>query len=355
MTREDHGRRIASNSKIRKLGRNSYAVPSETIPNHEYVVRLGKVGWVCECPDHAEKKSVCKHMHAVFVFRKPEARSIWHVPETQCPRCLDKQTIPRGQSRYCKICNSRYVPYGIKSRFGLDTIIEGMNMVYSGSSLRKTEYILAQRGIDVSHIGILKWLSKYGTMVDEYIKTLRPRVGDHWRIDEVYMSVAGVRMYAFHMLDTETRYVIDSMVSENKGTDDVRPLFRSCMNIAGKKPYLLSSDGAGNFGEAWRDVYKQKNPRDMYTIHESKARDKTPLHNNQMESWNGNTFRLREQGCRGLKRQDSVILAGIRIYHNFIRPHLALGGDVPAERAGLRLEGVNGLKILVQNAAMQKK
>ncbi|MYG33450.1 MAG: DDE-type integrase/transposase/recombinase [Cenarchaeum sp. SB0677_bin_16] len=217
MTREDYGRRIVSQSKIRKLGRNSYAVPSETIPNHEYVVRLGKVGWVCECPDHTEKKSVCKHIHAVFIIRKPKPHYIQYIQESQCSQCLDTKTISRGRSRYCKRCKIYYTPRRVRSRLGLDTITHGMNVFYGGNSLRKTCCTLTQRGINLTHACVLKWLSKYGNMIDEYTKTLKPRVGDHWRIDEVYMKVSGKSMYAFHMLDTETRYIIDSMVSEHKG------------------------------------------------------------------------------------------------------------------------------------------
>ena len=46
------------------------------------------------------------------------------------------------------------------------------------------------------------------------------------------------------------------------------------------------------------------------------------------------------------------MLCGIRIYHNFLWPHLALGGYTPAERAGLHVEGVNKLMTLIQNALM---
>ena len=258
--REDLGRNLADS--VRKLSRNSYAAQSETMPDHEYVVQLGKAGWWCECPFHTEKKVVCKHIYAVFTFRKPEPRFVRYVPDIQCPKCRNTHTISKGRRRrYCKTCNVYYTP-GVKSHFGIDAIAEGIHAVYAGGSLRKTECMLSQRGIDVSYRNILHWLFKYGPMVDEYTKTLRPRVGDHWRIDEVYMNVAGVKMYAFYMLDTETRYVLDSIVSENKGTDDVRPLFRYCIDITGKKPYLLSSDSAWNFGLAWNDVYRQKNPHD---------------------------------------------------------------------------------------------
>ena len=54
--------------------------------------------------------------------------------------------------------------------------------------------------------------------------------------------------------------------------------------------------------------------------------------NSQMESFNGNTIRHREKVIRGLKKDDSVILTGLRLYHNHVRPHLGLpGGQTSGE------------------------
>ena len=53
---------------------------------------------------------------------------------------------------------------------------------------------------------------------------------------------------------------------------------------------------------------------------------------------------------RGLKREDSPVLAGMQIYHNFIRPHMGLG-KAPAEAAGIKVEGDDKWKTLVQNSA----
>ena len=46
------------------------------------------------------------------------------------------------------------------------------------------------------------------------------------------------------------------------------------------------------------------------------------MDSNQMGSFNGNTVKLREEATRGLKREDSAILTGLRLYRNFIRQHL---------------------------------
>ena len=74
--------------------------------------------------------------------------------------------------------------------------------------------------------------------------------------------------------------------------------------------------------------------------------------NNRMELFSGNTVRHREKAVRGLKTDNSAILAGLRIYHNHIRPHQGLpDGQTPGEVTGIKIEGDNKWKTLIQAAA----
>ena len=74
--------------------------------------------------------------------------------------------------------------------------------------------------------------------------------------------------------------------------------------------------------------------------------------NNLMESSSGNTVRHREKVTRSLKKDDSSHLIGLRLYHNHVRPHLRLpDGQTPGEAAGIRIEGDNKWKTMIQAAA----
>jgi hypothetical protein len=57
---------------------------------------------------------------------------------------------------------------------------------------------------------------------------------------------------------------------------------------------------------------------------------------------------------RGLKTVDTDILKGYQIYHNYVRPHLALDGKTPSEACGITVEGKNKWKTIIQNAAKKK-
>jgi hypothetical protein len=69
-----------------------------------------------------------------------------------------------------------------------------------------------------------------------------------------------------------------------------------------------------------------------------------------MERMNGEV-RDREKVMRGLKREDTPILKGYQLFHNYIRPHEGLGGRTPSEMAGIKVEGENKWLTLIQNAS----
>jgi hypothetical protein len=126
-------------------------------------------------------------------------------------------------------------------------------------------------------------------------------------------------------------------------------MFREAERQAGKRPKVLISDGAPNFGMANRKEWYSKF-KDRNTTHVADIRLGGEVHNNKMERQNGE-WRDREKVMRGLKREDSPVLAGMQIYHNFIRPNMGLNGRTPAEAAGIKIEGENRWITLIQNAS----
>ena len=60
--------------------------------------------------------------------------------------------------------------------------------------------------------------------------------------------------------------------------------------------------------------------------------------------------REREKTMRGVKKKDSKIIDGHRLYYNFIKPHESLDGRTPSEEAGITLEGDNKWLTLMRSA-----
>jgi len=73
-----------------------------------------------------------------------------------------------------------------------------------------------------------------------------------------------------------------------------------------------------------------------------------------MERMNGE-IRDRERVMRTLEKADSPILAGMQIFHNYIRPHMSLDGKTPSEVAGIGIEGKNKWLTIIQNATNNER
>jgi len=55
-----------------------------------------------------------------------------------------------------------------------------------------------------------------------------------------------------------------------------------------------------------------------------------------------------------LKKEDTPILRGYQIFHNYVRPHMALNGKTPAEVCGIEIKGKDKWLTLIQNASVNE-
>ncbi|MDV3278128.1 MAG: hypothetical protein LYZ69_06650 [Nitrososphaerales archaeon] len=84
------------------------------------------------------------------------------------------------------------------------------------------------------------------------------------------------------------------------------------------------------------------------------ARDESIVHESRwVRRVDGFSYKVRDRGkvMHGLKRMDTPILKGVQIYHNYIRRHEGLKGETPADKAGIRVEGEDKWRTLIQNAS----
>jgi transposase-like protein len=188
--------------------------------------------------------------------------------------------------------------------------------------------------------------------MDKYVEKLTPQVGDTWRADELWLKVKGDKKYLFAIMDDETRYWIAQEVAGSKYKHDARKLFQLAKKVTGTKPKTLITDGLPAYHDAYKkEFWTLKNPR---TEHINAIKLRGDMNNNKMERMNGEV-RDREKVLRGIKKDDSTMLTGYQLYHNFIRPHMALDGKTPSEMCGLKVEGENKWKTLIENASKKNK
>jgi putative transposase len=361
-TREERGEYIAQlQNQIQRVEENFYTVKSQS-GNGEYAVTKVDGEWVCECPDNKFRGVKCKHIHAVtFSLRiRAEVKVNTVIPELNihnCQYCGSENIVKdsvrhnkRGDiQRYlCKQCQKRFsINLGFeKMKATPEIVTEAMQLYFTGESYRNVQKFLQLQGVSVDHSTVLRWVKKYVRLMEAYVEKIKPQVSNTWRADELYVKVKGNMKYLFSMMDDETRFWIAQEVADTKEHHDARTLFMRSKYLMGKQPKTLITDGLSSYAKAAQYAYDG-------TQHIREITLKGVIHNNKMERMNGE-IRDREKTFRGLKRKRTPIFAGLQIYHNFVRPHESLNGKTPAEACGIKVEGENKWKTLIQNASQTK-
>jgi len=359
-TREERGKAIAQlQNQIQHIEENFYTVKSQS-GNGEYAVSMVDHEWICECPDNKYRHVKCKHIFAVEFSRKMKEQVkksvvIQEVNSSTCVYCHSVNIKKFGvrhnkngdiQRFLCGNCQKTFsINIGFeRMKHNPQAITSAMQLYFSGESLRNTMTSLKLLGVKVSYQTVFNWIRKYTRLMQNYTESIVPNVSDTWRADEVYVKVKGDLKYLFAMMDDETRFLIAQEVAETKEKHDARVLFFRAKRLMAKQPKTLITDGLSSYSLACKQVFEG-------TQHIRKITLKGKVHNNnKMERLNGE-IRDREKTVRGLKRKRTPLLQGYQIYHNYVRPHMALDGKTPAEACGIKIEGDNKWKTLIQNAA----
>lgn len=360
--RETKGREIANKeNQITRIDDSHYKVKSQTT-NKEYDVIATEKGFICTCPDHTFRKVCCKHVHSVEIsikLRNQIQKNVVLEPINvkACPQCqsgkLSKHGIRHNKyydiQRYsCKDCKFRFsINLGFeRMKASPEIITSAMQLYFTGESFRNVQKFIRLQGVEVDHKTVYNWVKKYVNLMEKYLDQIVPKVSDVWRADELFLKVKGNTKYLYALMDSDSRFWIAKEVADTKYTHDVKPLFRRSIEIAQKRPRLFITDGAKNFGEAAKVFYTNTKPQ---TIHVRHIHIKGDKNNNLMERLNGE-IRDREKVMRGIKNENSPVISGYQIYHNYVRPHMGLDGDTPADRVGILVHGQDKWKTLIQHA-----
>src|SRR3954453_22658104 len=84
-----------------------------------------------------------------------------------------------------------------------------------GLSYRDVEELLVERGVDVDHVTIYRWVQRFTPLLIDAARPCRRVVGDRWFFDETYVKVGGAWRYVYRAVD-QFGQVIDVYVSPRR-------------------------------------------------------------------------------------------------------------------------------------------
>jgi transposase-like protein len=303
---------LAKGEEPKPLAENTFLVHSQS-GNGNYNVTLIEDEWHCECPDYQFRNVACKHIHAVRFWlalrKKIEKSSIFNLGEEiqeakHCRFCGSPMIIKQGMRKcrfgfkqvyLCKDCGKKFVPEDAFQRMRYDPriITVTLDLYYKGTSLRKISDHLEQfYGIRINYATILRWVRKFGKMIEEYANTLDPNLSGQWHADEMAINVKGKWMWLWNVMDKDTRFMLASLISEKRQIQDARKVFQKAKTIGKSKPEMVVTDGLHAYEDAFKkEFFTLRNPR---TKHIRMPRFIDETNNNIIERAQG-TIRERDK------------------------------------------------------------
>src|ERR687894_141589 len=118
-------------------------------------------------------------------------------------------------------------------------------------SLRDVELILAERGIVVSHESIRQWCLKFGGDFAARLRKRRPRPGDTWHLDEVFLKINGELFYLWRAVD-QHGVVLDILVQDRRNATAAKRFFKRLLAGLKYRPRRIVTDGLRSYGGGGR-------------------------------------------------------------------------------------------------------
>jgi putative transposase len=120
-------------------------------------------------------------------------------------------------------------------------------------SYRDVEELLCARGVTVTYEAIRKWCRKFGQQYANQLRRRRPRPGDKWHLDEVFLSISGERQYLWRAVDQEGN-VIDILVQRRRDKHAAKKFFRKLLKGLAYVPRVLITDKLKSYSAAKREL-----------------------------------------------------------------------------------------------------
>jgi putative transposase len=139
-------------------------------------------------------------------------------------------------------------------RFPVEIISHGVWLYFRFClSSREVEELLFARGIIVTYEAIRKWCRKFGQAYAHQLRRRRPRPGDKWHLDEVFLTMNGERHYLWRALDQDGT-ILDILVQRRRDKTAAKTFFRKLLKGCRYVPRVIITDQLKGYGAAKREI-----------------------------------------------------------------------------------------------------
>jgi transposase-like protein len=175
-------------------------------------------------------------------------------------------------------------------------------------SYRDLRDMMAERGLDIAHTTILRWVLRYVPEFDKKWNRYARPVSTSWRIDETYIRVRGEWKYLYRAVDKQGN-TVDFLLSQHRDVAAAKRFFTQAINKH-EAPEKITLDGYAATHRAVREL-KQ------HTILPIDVCVRTSKYLNNLIEQDHRRVKQRVYPMLGFKRFDNaeVAISGIELTH----------------------------------------
>jgi putative transposase len=255
-----------------------------------------------------------------------------------CKYCNSSNIVKYGtckgkQLYFCKDCRHKFTELATlpKMQTPMNQVASALSMYYGGMPLDSIQrHIKQEYKNDVAESTIYYWVERFTNEAVSKLKSFKPKVGNTWICDETVLSAGGRNIWFWDVIDTDSRYLLATRVSEGRTTEDAYAVLKLAMKAAGKPPKVILTDKLGSYIDGVKLAYAGETKHIRSTPFTSE--DST----SKIERFHG-TLKDRINVFRGFKNLETTKLLtdGWLIHYNFFKEHSALGNVPPAQKMGI--------------------
>ena len=112
---------------------------------------------------------------------------------------------------------------------------------------------MAERGVMLTYEAVRYWCRKFGQTYANQLRHRRPRPGDTWHLDEVFLSIQGERHYLWRAVDQDG-HVLDILVQRRRDKQAAKTFFRQLLKGLTYVPRVIITDPLRSYGAALREL-----------------------------------------------------------------------------------------------------
>src|SRR5450631_2393078 len=199
-------------------------------------------------------------------------------------------------------------------------------------SYRDLVEMMAERGVQVAHSTILRWVTRY---VPEYEKRWnrfsRP-VGTSWRTDETYVSIRGKWHYFYRAVDKQGK-TVDFLLRRDRGIAAAQAFFRKALATnLNRLPRKVTLDGYMPSHRALRLLRREDSRWRNIEV-------RTCKYLNNIVEQDHRAIKRRCASMAGFKSFDNaaITLAGIELAHRIHNRQFSFGIGRPRRERSLKV------------------